>query len=182
MAEKNTLARPYAIAVFKQAQEEGKLDMWLDMLRTLVTVAAHPDMAKIINDPRVSKPNLTALLLDVSKGSLSKTGENFVRVLVDANRMGVIQEISRLFEDELDKFKKRSRIEVISAYPLTPAYRQDIKAAMMKRLGREVEISVTVDKSLIGGAVIHAGDVVIDISLRGRLARLGLELGQPGIA
>nr|VFJ97399.1 MAG: F-type H+-transporting ATPase subunit delta [Candidatus Kentron sp. H]VFJ98126.1 MAG: F-type H+-transporting ATPase subunit delta [Candidatus Kentron sp. H]VFK02309.1 MAG: F-type H+-transporting ATPase subunit delta [Candidatus Kentron sp. H] len=176
MAEKNTLARPYAIAAFKQAQEEGKLDKWLDMLRTLAAVAANPDVAKIIKDSRVSKSNLTALLLDISKESLSKTGENFVHVLVYADRMGIVREILQLFEKEVDKFKKRSRVEVTSAYPLTPAYQQDIKTAMIKRLGREAEISVTVDKSLIGGAVIQAGDVVIDMSLRGRLAQLSLDL------
>ncbi|VFM95997.1 MAG: F-type H+-transporting ATPase subunit delta [Candidatus Kentron sp. G] len=176
MAEKNTLARPYAIAAFKQAQEERKLNRWLGMLRFLVAVAADPDMAKIIKDPRVSKSYLTELLLDITKKNLSKTGENFVRVLVEAGRMEVISEILQLFEKELDKFKKRSRVQVTSAYPLTPAYRQDIEAAMKKRLGREVEISVAVDKSLIGGVVIHAGDVVIDISLRGRLTQLGLDL------
>nr|VFJ44229.1 MAG: F-type H+-transporting ATPase subunit delta [Candidatus Kentron sp. FM]VFJ44576.1 MAG: F-type H+-transporting ATPase subunit delta [Candidatus Kentron sp. FM]VFK06538.1 MAG: F-type H+-transporting ATPase subunit delta [Candidatus Kentron sp. FM] len=176
MAEKNTLARPYAIAAFRQAQEERKLDRWLGMLHFLVAVAADPDMAKIIKDPRVSKSYLTELLLDITKKNLSKTGENFVRVLVEAGRMEVISEILQLFEKELDKFEKRSRIQVTSAYPLTPAYRQDIEAAMKKRLGREVETSVAVDKSLIGGVVIHAGDVVIDISLRGRLTQLGLDL------
>nr|VFJ42743.1 MAG: F-type H+-transporting ATPase subunit delta [Candidatus Kentron sp. DK]VFJ47036.1 MAG: F-type H+-transporting ATPase subunit delta [Candidatus Kentron sp. DK] len=176
MAEKNTLARPYAIAAFKQAREEGKPDAWLDMLRFLAAVAADPDMARIIKNPRISKSDLTKLLLDVAKENLSRTGENLVRVLVDANRMGVIHEISQLFEVEFDNFKKRSRIQVTSAYPLTPAYQQGIKAAMVKRLGQEVEISAVVDQSLIGGAVIQAGDVVIDLSLRGRLARLALEL------
>ena len=177
MAEKNTLARPYAIAAFKQAREEGKLDAWLNMLNFLAAVVADPDMARIIKNPRVSKPNLMKLLQDISKGKLSETGENFVRVLVDANRMEVIGEILRLFEDELDRFKKRSRIQVTSAYPLTPTYQQDIKTAMTKRLGREVEISTAVDEALIGGAVIQAGDVVIDLSLRGRMTQLALELG-----
>lgn len=176
MAEKNTLARPYALAAFKQAREEGKLELWLDMLQTLATVAADPDMAGIIADPRVPKSTLTELLLDISEGSFSKTGENFVRVLVDAGRMAVVREISQLFEQELHRFKKRSRIEVTSAYPLTPAYQQDIAIAMTERLGVKVDVSVAVDKSLIGGAVIQAGDIVIDMSLHGRLTQLGLEL------
>jgi F-type H+-transporting ATPase subunit delta len=176
MAEKNTVAHPYAIAAFSLAKEEAELDGWLEMLRFMAAVAANPDMAKIIKDPRVSKSSLTGLLLDICGGGLSKTEENFIRVLVDANRVGVIREIAQLFERELDRFKKRIRIKVTSAYPLTLAYRQDIKTAMIRRLGRDVEIRVIVDNSLIGGAVIHAGDVVIDMSLRGRLIQLGLDL------
>lgn len=177
MSEKNTLARPYAIAAFKQAREEKKLDAWLDMLRFLASVVAHPDMAKIIGNPHVSGPDMIGLLLDISKeGTLSRTGENFLRVLVDAGRVGVIPEILRLFEAALDNHKKRSRVHVTSAYPLSPEHQRDLEKAMTKYLDRKVEITVTVDKSLIGGAVIRAGDVVIDISLRGRLARLALEL------
>jgi len=176
MAEKNTLARPYALAAFKQAQEEGKLDMWLGMLRFLSEVASEPSMVEIIKNPRVSKPNLTTLILDIVKGSLSRTGENFVRVVIDAGRMEVVQEILQLFEKEFNTFKKRNRIEVTSAYPLAFAHQQSIKAAMTKRLGLNVEISVTIDESLIGGVVVRVGDVVIDMSLRGRLTQLGLEL------
>jgi F-type H+-transporting ATPase subunit delta len=176
MAEKDTVARPYAFAAFKQAQEEGQFDAWTGMLRFLLMVAADPDMAKIIDDPRISKPRLTELMLDVGKENLSETGKNFVRVLVDAGRVGVIREIFRLFEQELDRIGKRSRVEVTSAYQLTPAYQQNVKAAMSQRLGHEVEIFVSVDESLIGGIVIRVGDVVIDMSLRGRLTRLGLEL------
>ena len=165
-----------AVVLDPLLRAKDKLDSWLDMLRFLAAVAESPDMARLIGDPRISKPDLEKLLLDVSKGKLSETGRNFARILVDAGRMGVIAEILRLFEAELDNFKKRSRIQVTSAYPLTPAYRRDVETIMAKRLGREVEVRVKVDKSLIGGAVIRAGDVVIDISLRGRLTQLGLEL------
>lgn len=176
MTEKYMLARPYALAAFKQAQEEGKLDMWFEMLHFLEAVTANPNMVKIIKDPHVSKPRLIALLLDIAKGRLSGTGENFVRILINAGRIDVVREILHSFERELDIFKKRIRVEVISAYPLASAYQQDIKTAVARRLGREVWISMAVDKSLIGGAVIRAGDIVIDISVRGRLTQLGLKL------
>nr|VFK45653.1 MAG: F-type H+-transporting ATPase subunit delta [Candidatus Kentron sp. TC]VFK49343.1 MAG: F-type H+-transporting ATPase subunit delta [Candidatus Kentron sp. TC]VFK53350.1 MAG: F-type H+-transporting ATPase subunit delta [Candidatus Kentron sp. TC] len=176
MARKYTLARPYAFAIFKLAREEGKLDLWSEMLRFLALVTASSDVLKIIRDPRVPKFHLVTLMLELAEGKLSKTGENFVRVLGEAGRMGIIQEISELFEKELDSFKNRSRVKVISAYPLTSAYEEVIKVAMTKRLGREVLLSVVIDKSLIGGVVIRVGDVVIDISLRGRLTQFGLDL------
>nr|VFK59068.1 MAG: F-type H+-transporting ATPase subunit delta [Candidatus Kentron sp. UNK]VFK69003.1 MAG: F-type H+-transporting ATPase subunit delta [Candidatus Kentron sp. UNK] len=173
---KYTLARPYALAAFKLAQEEKKLEPWFEMLRFLAEVTASPDVVKIIQDTRVSKLRLVTLVLDLAEGKLSKTRKNFIRVLAEAGRMGIIQEILELFEKELDSFEKRSRVKVMSAYPLTPARQEDIKVAMTKRLGREVILSVDVDKSLIGGVVIRVGDVVIDISLRGRLTQFGLDL------
>nr|VFK39594.1 MAG: F-type H+-transporting ATPase subunit delta [Candidatus Kentron sp. SD]VFK44954.1 MAG: F-type H+-transporting ATPase subunit delta [Candidatus Kentron sp. SD] len=176
MAEKYTLARPYALAAFKQAREEGNLDMWLEMLRFLASVMKNRETMKIAKDPRVSRSRFVTLILDIAGEKFSRTGGNFIRVLVDAGRMDVTREILRIFEEELDAFKQRIRVKVISAYPLTSRHRQDIALAMAKRFEKKVEISVVVDRSLIGGVVIRVGDVVIDMSLRGRFTRLGLEL------
>jgi len=176
MSEKYTLARPYALAAFKLAQEEGEIDLWLDMLRFLVVVTENPDVLKIIKDPRISEFRLATLMLDIASGEFSKTGEDFIRVLVGAGRMSVAHEILYLFQKELDVFKQRTRVKVVSAYPLTFESQQEIRTVMTKRLGQEVDISVIVDTSLIGGVVIHVGDVVIDISLRGRLTQFGLHL------
>nr|VFJ92823.1 MAG: F-type H+-transporting ATPase subunit delta [Candidatus Kentron sp. LFY] len=176
MVEKYTLARPYALAAFKLAQEDGKFNKWLEILRFAAMVVSDPKVARIIRDPRVSKSHLIELVLDVANGKFFKTGEDFISVLVYTGRMGIAREVLHLFEKELDIFKNRARVKVVSAYPLAPAYQQDIRTAMTKRLGREVDTSMIVDRSLIGGVVIRIGDAVIDISLRGRLTQLGLDL------
>lgn len=172
MAEKTTLARPYAFAAFQQAQEEGKLDEWSKMLRFLASVATNPMMMGILAHPRLETGRLTALVLDICEGRLSETGQNFVRVLSEHSRLVLLPEIADLFEQERAEFERRRRVEVISAYRLQAKYQQSIKAAMTKRLGQEVDLSVQIDRSLIGGVIIRAGDTVIDASLRGRLTRL----------
>lgn len=176
MAEKTTLARPYALAAFKQAQQESKLDEWSDMLGFLSMVVRDPTMLGIVSHPRIDKDRMTKLLFDISEEKLSDTGRNFVRVLIDHRRLSLVPEIAALFECERAEFERRRDVEVITAYRLQSKYQQAIKDAITKRLGQDVELSVQIDRALIGGVIIRAGDMVIDASLRGRISRLGLGL------
>lgn len=176
MAEKTTLARPYAQAAFNQAREERKLDEWSGMLQFLAMVISDPTMLGIVSHPGIEKQRLTGLLFDIAEGKLSETGQNFLRVLIEHRRLSLLPEIAAHFERERAEFEQRREVEVLTAYRLQNKYQQAIKEAMTKRLGQEVELSVQIDRSLIGGLVIRAGDTVIDASLRGRLSRLDLEL------
>ncbi len=177
MAEKTTLARPYALAAFKQAQQESKLDEWSSMLQFLSMVVGDRTMLGIVSHPRIEKESLTSLLFNIGEGKLTDTGRNFVRVLIEHRRLSLLPEIAALFERERSEFEQRREVEVLTAYRLQNKYQQAIKEAVAKRLGQEVELSVQIDRSLIGGVIIRAGDTVIDASLRGRLSRLNLELG-----
>lgn len=177
MAEKSTLARPYAMAVFAQARDENDLPGWSDMLAFLDRVVTDPTMAGIIADPRVERSRLVSLALDVGEGTLSETGKNFVRVLVENRRLDLVPEIRLLYEAERADFERRSRVEVRTAFELDEQYQQIIREAVAKRTGRDVDFDITVDDTLIGGVVIRVGDTVIDASLRGRLDQLALQLG-----
>ncbi len=162
-------ARPYAIAAYKQATEEGKLAEWSAMLALLSTVNHDPTMAGLIANPTVNREQLADLVIDVCGDQLSNTGRNFVRILAQYRRLGEAREIARVYEDVRARSEKRSDVIVTSAYPLTPAEQNDINVAMTKRLGTKVDLSVRVDSALVGGVVIRAGDLVIDASIRGRL-------------
>lgn len=176
MTEKTTLARPYASAAFKQAQEESKLDEWSNMLQFLSMVVRNPTVLGIVSHPRIETERLTRLLFDIGEGKLSETGQNFLRVLMEHRRLPLLPEIAALFERQRAEFEQRREVEVIAAYRLQTKYQQAIKNAMTKRLGQEVNLSVQIDRSLIGGVIIRAGDTVIDASLRGRISRLELDL------
>jgi F-type H+-transporting ATPase subunit delta len=176
MAEKSTLARPYALAAFKQAREEEKLNEWSEMLHFLAAIVTDPVMLGVLAHPQIGKDRISSLVLDICEDRLSPTGQNFVRVLAEHGRLALMPEIVRLFEQESANFNKRSRVEVITAYRIPTKQQQTIKEAMERRLGQEIDLSVTIDRSLIGGVIIHAGDLVIDASLRGRLEHLSLEL------
>ncbi len=176
MEERSTLARPYAVAVFEQAKEEDAVTKWSELLGFLEGVVSEPTMAGVIADPRVEISRLSTLMLDICEGRLWGTGENLVRVLTESRRLSLLPEIHKLFERRRREFEGQSQVEVISAFELDEQFARVISGAMADRLGRAVDLSVSVDNSLIGGVVIRAGDLVIDASLRGRLNQLALDL------
>ena len=165
-------ARPYAIAAFKQAQEEGDSGRWSQMLELLAMVSNDASMKGLIANPKVSSAQLASLIIDVCGDALSETGRNFVRVLAENQRLASASDIASEFEFERARAERRSDVEVVSAYELTAAQQNDINVAMTSRLGTKVDISVAVDPELIGGVIIRCGDMVIDSSIRGRLAQL----------
>ena len=176
MAEDSTVSRPYAIAAFKQAVEEGEVGEWSEMLALLEQVVSDATMKGAIANPRVDREQLAALIIDVCGDSLSPTARNFVRLLAEYNRLSRLGQIRGIFEQERDKVEGRTRVVVRTAYELDDAQREAISESMAKRLGKDVDLSVEVDSSLIGGVLIKAGDTVIDASLRGRLSQLGRTL------
>lgn len=176
MAEVSTVARPYALAAFKQAKQEGKLAEWSDMIALLAKIVRDRQMKGVLASPKVKREQLADLIIDICGDRLSETGANFVRVLAENNRLGYLPEISKIYEIERAESEGRSQVEVRSAFELDEGQKTQISNTMSKKLGTEVTLSVKVDESLIGGVVIRAGDLVIDASLRGRMNRLANSL------
>jgi len=171
--ESNTkTARPYAIAAFQQAQQEGDTSRWSQMLSLLVTVVSDPTVMGLVANPKVKREQLAELIIDVCGDALSDTGRNFVRILAENRRLGMVRGIAAAYEAERARAEKRSDVKVTSAYKLTAAEENAITVAMTKRLGTKVDLSVDVNADLIGGLVIRCGDMVIDGSVRGQLAKL----------
>ena len=146
------------------------------MLETLTLITRDPTMGGLIVNPRVDKEQLVALILDVAGERLSSTGQNLVRVLAEYGRLGLAGDIERIFNEERSRQEGRSEVTVISAFELSPEQEQKLSNTMRERLGTEVSLSVEIDKELIGGVMIRAGDLMIDASLRGRLTQLGQTL------
>jgi F-type H+-transporting ATPase subunit delta len=176
MEDASALARPYGLAAFKQAQEEGKIEQWSEMLQLLVLILQDAIMRGLVANPKVNDEQLAGLVIDVAGDGLTKTGQNLVRILAENERLTEMAGVAAVFEQERDRIEGRSHVEVTSAFELTDKQQKSIGESMSKRLGTEVDVSVTVDKSLIGGVIIRAGDTVIDASLRGRLGQLGQSL------
>ena len=176
MAETRELARPYAVAAFKQAEEEGGLGEWAEMLELLAAIARDPAMSGLITNPRVGRARLVELFIDVCGDRLSGTGRNFVKVVGQYGRFALLPDIALRFAEERAAREGRNQIQVASAFKLSKPQRTTIVRAMEKRLGTKVTLDCVVDDSLIGGVVIRAGDLVIDASLRGRLEQLAQTL------
>ena len=172
MAENSTIARPYAEAVFKLAKEEGNLKGWSEKLQLVSTVVADPEMGALIGNPKVSKEQLTKLILDICGDKLDASGKNLVTLLVENGRIGVTIEIAALYELSRAEAEGSVEAEATSAFPLTDEQQKAIIAALSRRLGRNVELVCKVDSSLLGGAIIRTGDLVIDGSAASRLTQL----------
>jgi F-type H+-transporting ATPase subunit delta len=164
-----TVARPYAEAVFALAAERNALPVWSEMLRTAAAVAADVRMRSALDSPRLSAADKEALLLSVCGERLDADGRSFIRVLIAADRVGLLPEIRELFEAMKDQAEGVARAKIVSAFPIDESRLAGLKAALERRFGTKIEASVTVDPSLIGGARITVGDTVIDGSVEGEL-------------
>ncbi len=180
MAEKSTIARPYAEAVFETAQASGQLKEWSALLQTVALITADADMQNIIGNTSVNKEQLAQLIIDVADSGkenvMTDQGRNLVRLLTENRRLDVVAEICEQFETLKAEAEKTVEAEIISAQEVSAAQQALIADKLKARLGREVSLKCTVDESLMGGAIIKAGDMVIDGSVSGQLNKLSVEL------
>lgn len=172
MSEAITTARPYAQAAFEEAQKLSDLKGWSEMLQTLAEATLSPDLNKVITSPRVAKAKMAELLCDVLGGKLNVQQKNFVRILADNQRLMLSPEIAAIFETLKTEAEKSMNVEVDSAFELSAAQQDKIINQLKKRMGREIKLTCKVNKELLGGVVIRAGDKVIDGSARARLAEM----------
>lgn len=175
--EETTIARPYAEAVFRLASEAGRLESWSDMLALLGAVVADAAVARIITDPKVGREDQQQLVLDICADKLDQAGTNLVRLLVANGRLLALPEIARHFERLKSEADGVVDVLVSSAYVIKAAEERMIADALQSKLGKQIRITTEKDGSLIGGVRIHAGDLVIDGSIAGRLRQLATELG-----
>ena len=176
MAEALTIARPYAQAAFNFASEQGKLQDWSDKLGLLAAVADDADMRELVESPRLTDTQLANLFINIGGDRLDDKTANFIRVLAANRRLGLLPEIAALFEVQRREAEGAVQAELVTAYPATEAQQVEVIASLSRRLGRDVTLTCTTDASLLGGAIVRAGDLVIDGSVRGNLERLGTAL------
>jgi F-type H+-transporting ATPase subunit delta len=177
MAELNTIARPYAKAAFAQAQSVGTLADWSDLLAGAAAVGAHPEFLMLVGNPQVPQDDLAGLLHESTGEAAGDIGCSFLRLLAERRRLDALPGIRELFEALRAEAENRIDVELVSAAEMTDALQQRFAAALKKRLGREVVIHTRTDASLLGGAIVRAGDLVIDGSVKGRLDKLAAALG-----
>ncbi|MBP6748957.1 MAG: F0F1 ATP synthase subunit delta [Xanthomonadaceae bacterium] len=180
MSQGLTLARPYARAAYAIAREAGAAAQWSDALAFASSVAADPRVHALLGHPRLGRADAVALLSPPggNGAGVSETFGNFLALLADNRRLTLLPDIAGLFDALRAEAERVVKAKVTSAAALPAAELETIKVALKRRFGRDVEIETAVDGSLIGGAVIDAGDVVIDGSLKSKLARLQTALAQ----
>ena len=176
MAENSTIARPYAQAAFDIAHEKGDLKGWSDMLQLIAAVTSDTVMSDMISNPSIEREKIVEIIVDVCADNLNDLAKNFVKVLAENGRLNVTNEIAQAYEEHRAEAEKTVEAEVTSAFPLSDAQTKSITEALKKRLGREVTLIANVDETIVGGAIIRAGDLMIDGSVNGQLEKLATTL------
>ena len=176
MADKSTIARPYAKAAFEEARDRKQLGPWSDALHISAAVVGDARVEALLGNPRVTPEELAALVIEIAGQQLGEEGRNFVRTLAGNRRLALLPEISTLFDELKSEAEGIVDVTVTSAAPLDDSQQRKLAAALERRLGRSVRLQCATDPALIGGAVLRAGDLVIDGSLRARLERIAYEL------
>jgi F-type H+-transporting ATPase subunit delta len=176
MADLSTLARPYAKAVFELARESGRLKEWSEQLAAIAAAVADPQLRRLIGHPAIDRNALAELFGQALKNILTGEGRALLKLLAGNGRLKSAGFIAAQFEALRAEAESRVDVEITSAAPVEPAQRDALASAIRKRLDREVAIEWKTDEALVAGAVIRAGDLVIDGSVRGELERLATVL------
>jgi F-type H+-transporting ATPase subunit delta len=169
MAEELTLARPYAEAVHRLAMQHNAFAQWSDMLALTASVAQDEQIVRLATDPNCSDQQLERLLLAVCGAELSEQGVNFIKLLVENGRIGLLPRIQELYEKLRAEQSGEIDASVTSAFPMTDAQLAELVAVLERRFKRKIKATVKVDPELIGGVMVVAGDEVLDDSVRGKL-------------
>jgi F-type H+-transporting ATPase subunit delta len=172
VAEQATIARPYARAAFDYARAGNALPAWSRFLAVASQVATDSKVAPLIGSPKVTPAKLTELIMGVAGAEAPANAINFAQLLADNRRLNLLPYIVAQYEQMRAAAEGTADVALTSAVALTAEQQAKFSAALTKRLKRTVKLHCTVDPNLIGGAVVRAGDFVIDGSLRGRLEKL----------
>ena len=172
MAELTTLARPYAKAAFEYAQAHQQLASWSAMLGLAAAVSQDDTMQRVLKAPRLTSAEKATTFNEVCGDKFDAQARNFLSIVSENNRMELLPEIADMFELYKAEQEKSVDVDVTSAFALNDEQQDKLAKVLSARLGREVRLHAAEDASLIGGVVIRAGDLVIDGSVRGKLAKL----------
>lgn len=178
MSENIQIAQSYAKAVHELSTAAGSADAWSRQLALLAEVASNDDMVRYLND--VSRPSeeRTKGFLAVVSSELDAAGVNLVRLMGENGRLSLMPAVAEQYEALRAQAEERVTATVVSAHPLSENEINLINAALKKRLNRSVDLHTEIDSSLIGGAIIRAGDWVIDGSMRGGIEKLAAQLSR----
>jgi F-type H+-transporting ATPase subunit delta len=177
MAESITIARPYAKAAFSAAKDSGTLDQWSEMLAYSSLVAKNENMVVVLDHPALTSQQKASVFNDACGDKLNEHAQNLAYVLSEHGRISLLPEIANLFEAFKAQLEHSVDVEIESAFDLGTEQQEKLAQALTAKLDRTVNITASVNSELMGGAIIRTQDLVIDASVKGKLAKLAEAIG-----
>mgnify|MGYP005987745533 CR=1 FL=1 len=171
MAEVNTVARPYTKAAFEYALDKGNLDQWSAMLSLAAAAAGEENIARVLGNPALTDTQKADLMISICDDA-DEAGKNFLALLAENKRLAALPEISNQFAKLKANQEQSLDVEVTTAFALLDEQQEKLAQALKTKLGRDVTLTSQIDKAILGGVVVRTEDLVIDGSVRARLAKL----------
>ena len=182
MSSVTTLARPYAKAAFGLAQDIGPgseaLAAWQDMLTLASQFASDERVAEVLDNPLVSPAQAVDLLITLAGDRFDDRFRAFLSVLGESRRLPLLPEVVGLFGKLKQAAEQRLQVRVVVARALDEDQAERMREALARRFNCAIELESEIDPGVLGGAVIYAGDQVIDGTLRGRMNKLSNALSR----
>lgn len=172
MAELITLARPYAKAAFEFARQAKDLAGWEQALQTAAAISGYPGVESLFDSPNYTSEDKADTFVEICGDAINQRQSNFIQVLAEHKRLALLPQVLELFVLYKANHEKTVDVEIYSAFAISSELEQKLVDSLKAKLDRKIELRTEVDSTLIGGALIRAGDMVIDGSARGRLAKL----------
>ncbi len=168
------LAKRYAKALFAIGKEDDKYEAYNEALQGLAALfESHPEVEDALTNPLypldVREKAMGAI---VDSMDADKVMGNFLNLLVQKKRAAILPEIAEVFQIMVDEDKNISHGTVVSAVELETDLQNKIQDTLEKITGKKVELTVSVDPSIIGGVIAKVGDLVLDGSIKTQLASL----------
>lgn len=173
-AASSLAADRYAQALFELANEENGLDaVAADLAELSGMIAANADLARLVASPTFSRAQQGAAMAEIlSVAGAAPLTQKFIGLVAENRRLFMLPQIGRAFAGLLAAHRGEIAADVKSAHALSDAQLADLKATLKAAYGKEPQLSVTVDPSLIAGLVVQVGSKMIDSSLKTKLANL----------
>jgi F-type H+-transporting ATPase subunit delta len=176
VAEISTLARPYAVAVYRLAKQHKSQDRWSEMLALLAAVASNEQMSQAVANPKLTQAQVESMFTSVCGDKLDAGGTNLIKLLVENDKLSLLPVIAEMYEALKAEDGGVEQATIVSATALDKKQVQALLGPLETRFKKKIEPQFAVDPELIGGVKIIVGDAVIDASVRGQLQDLAYTL------
>lgn len=167
-----TAARPYAKAAFEYAVSNNILTKWANSLQVLAQISINKSVVPLLTDPRFSLEERKQLFCELAGKWIDDKLSNFISLLAQNRRLAALPEIYFLYEEFRRNHEKIVEVEITSFLPLSQTQQKRLTEMLVQRLKSKVTLNYHIDKNLLGGLIVQAGDLVIDGSILGQIHKM----------
>lgn len=176
----STIAKRYARAFFEIAEEDKQLEKYfLELSGFSGIIEGNDDLKGFLANPIFDQAEKKSIVESIlQKTDVSRITSNYLKLLTDKQRIVILKDIVDAYRELMDAALKTVRVNVKTAFPLVPELVQKLQSGLEAQTGKQVEMTVMEDQSLLGGIVVRVGDTVYDNSIKTQLNNIRNLLGE----